>query len=140
MPTDNSIFERCVLRRVGRGRSRGLWRQARKCITVPAGQRPDHADESVAMLNAEKRRFQLGERLAKSFEPISRGAAYRSRERPRKGRIGINVAGPGIDIPYREIPESRFDPDRQPVAVLIVEHLVGLRGTDPGCRGGYKKR
>src|SRR5215831_13072102 len=100
MPADNSIFEGCVLRGVGSGRSRGLWRQARKSVAVPAGQRADHADESVAMPETEKRRFQFDEGFAKSFEPFPRGAPHGRGKRLFKGRVCINVARPRIDIAY----------------------------------------
>src|SRR5215469_17232791 len=36
MPADNSIFQGKVLRSIGSGRSRRLWREARHRITVPA--------------------------------------------------------------------------------------------------------
>jgi hypothetical protein len=51
----------------GSGRPGGLRRQARKSVAIPASQRADHTEESVAMPETKKRRFQLGKGLAKSF-------------------------------------------------------------------------
>jgi hypothetical protein len=138
MPADNRILESGVLRSVGGGRSRALRRQARSRVTVATGQRADHADERVSVAKIEKRRFQFGERLGKAFEPIPRRAPLGGRERPLKRRIRIDVAGPSIDIAYQETAKPRFDAYRQPVAVLIVKHLVRLRPVDPGCQGGGK--
>jgi hypothetical protein len=83
----------------------------------------------------EERRFQLGERLGKAFEPIASGASLGGRKRPLQRRIRIDIASPGIDIANREAAEPRLDADGQPVAVLIVEHLVRLRRADPSRRG-----
>src|SRR5215470_10213233 len=138
MPANNGIFQGCMLWGVGGGRSRRLRRQARKSITVPAGQRADDADEAIGVAEIEKRGLQLGERLGKSFEPITRGAALGGRKRTFERRIRINVAGVSIDIAYQEPPEPRFYADGQPVAVLIVKHLVCSRRADTNSCHGKK--
>jgi len=136
MPTDNCIFQSGVLRRVRGRRARALRCQARGRIAVPAGQRADHADESVGVAEIEKRRFQLGKRLAETFEPIPCRAAHGRGERPLERRIRVYVAGPSIDIAHREAPEPRFDADGQLVAVLIIKHLVrSRRAHTNGCHG-----
>jgi hypothetical protein len=113
-----------------------LRRQTRSRVAASAGQRADDADEKVGMTKTEKRRFQFDKRLGKSFEPITCGTSLGRQEQPFKGRVGIYVAGPGVDIAYREATLPRLDPDRQPVAVLIVNHLMRLRRADAhGHRG-----
>ena len=106
----------------------------------PRGQGADDADESVGVAEIEKRHFQFGERLDKAFEPVPRRASLGRRERPLKRRIRIDVAGPCIDIAHQETAKPRFDANRQPVAVLIVKHLVRLCCADPDCHGGSKER
>ena len=95
-----------------------------------AGERADYADESIGVAEIKKRRFQFGKRFDKAFEPFTRDASLSGRERPLERRIRVDVAGPGVDIADREPAEPRFDTDRQPVAVLIVKHLVRLRRAD----------
>jgi hypothetical protein len=139
MLTDQGIFKRGVLRSVGSRRSRALRCQARSRVTVSAGQRADHADERVGVAEIEKWRFQFGERLDKALEPIPRRASLGERERSLQRRIGINVTGGGIDIADRETPEPGLDADREPVAILIIEHLVRLRRAGPIRRGDQKE-
>jgi len=138
MPADNGIFEGRMLRRVGSRRPRRLRREARKRIAVPAGQRADDADESVGVAEVEKRRFQLGERLGEPFKPTPRDASLGGRERPLERRIRIDVANSGVDVADREAAEPGFETDREPVAVLVVEHLVRLRRADPNSCHGKK--
>jgi hypothetical protein len=136
MPADNRIFEGSVLRSVGGGRPHALRRQTGRRVAVPAGQRADDADESVSVAEIEKRGFQLGKRFDEAFEPIARRTPLRGRKWPLQRRIGIDVAGPHIDVAYREATQPGFDAGRQPVAILIVKHFVRLRPADPGCHGG----
>ena len=103
-----------------------------------AGERADYADESIGVAEIKKWRFQFGKRFDKAFEPFTRDASLSGRERPLERRIRVDVAGPGVDIADREPAEPRFDTDRQPVAVLIEEHLVRLRRADPHCRHSEK--
>jgi len=110
MPADNRVFERRVLRRVRGGRARALRRQARRRIAVPAGQRPDDADERVGVAEIEKRRFQFGERLGKAFEPIPRRAPLGGRDRPLQRRIRIDVAGPVSTLPTAKPPSPAYTP------------------------------
>src|SRR5262249_7871670 len=109
MPANNSIFEGSVLWGVGSGRPRRLRREGRRSVAVRARQRADHADESVAMPETEKRRSQFGEGFAKSFEPFPRGAPHGRGKRVFKGRVCINVARPRIDIAYQKTPQPCFD-------------------------------
>src|SRR5215469_13899731 len=99
---------------------------------------PDDADESVGVAEIEKRRFQLGERFGEALEPIPRGAALGGRKRTFERRIRIDVANPGVDVADREAAEPGFETDRQPVAVLVVEHLVRLPRADPNSCHGKK--
>src|SRR6516162_6631439 len=50
------------------------------------------------------------------------------------------ASGAGIDIAHCEAAKSRFDTDRQLIAVLIVNYLVRLRHSDPGRRGSRNRR
>ena len=50
------------------------------------------------------------------------------------------ASGAGIDIAHCEAAKSRFDTDRQLIAVLIVNYLVRPRHSDPGRRGSRNRR
>ena len=53
--------------------------------------------------------------------------------------FAAKVECPGIDVAYHEAAEPRFDADRQPIAVLVVEHLVRLRRADTHDQQGEER-